>query len=46
MTTTTILSKKNIIILIAVGIVATLLSVSSYQYYTSASAKIADIASH
>ena len=45
-TTGTILSKKNIIILIVIGIVATLLSIFSYQYYTSNSAKIADIASH
>jgi signal transduction histidine kinase len=45
-TTGTILSKKNIMILIVIGIVATLLSIFSYQYYTSTSAKIANIASH
>jgi Cache domain len=45
-TTRTILSKKNIIILIVIAVVATLLSIFSYQYYTSTSTKIADIAEH
>jgi signal transduction histidine kinase len=45
-TKTAILSKKNIIILIVIAVVATLLSFFSYQYYTSTSAKIADIALH
>jgi signal transduction histidine kinase len=40
------LSKKNIVILIVIAVVATLLSIFSYQYYASTSAKIADIASH
>jgi signal transduction histidine kinase len=46
MTTMTILSKTNIVILIVTAVVATLLSIFSYQYYASTSAKIADIASH
>jgi signal transduction histidine kinase len=45
-TTRTILSKKNIVILIVIAIVAILLAVYSTQYYTSTSAKIAEIASH
>ncbi|MFL6345449.1 MAG: ATP-binding protein [Nitrososphaeraceae archaeon] len=40
------LSKTNFAILVAIVVVATLLSISSYQYYTSTSARIADIASH
>jgi signal transduction histidine kinase len=44
--TTIPLSKTNFAILISIAIVAILLSVFSYQYYTSTSAKIADIASH
>jgi signal transduction histidine kinase len=44
--TITILSKNNIVILIAIAVVATLLSIFSYQYYVSTSSKIADIASH
>jgi signal transduction histidine kinase len=40
------LSKTNFAILIAIAVVATLLSIFSYQYYTSTSARIADIASH
>ena len=40
------LSKTNIVILIVIAVVATLLSIFSYQYYASTSAKIADIASH
>ena len=44
--TTIILSKKNIIILIVIAIVAILLSIFSYEYYTSTSTRIADIASH
>src|SRR5919198_2672699 len=43
---TTILSKNNIVILVAIAVVAPLLSILSYQYYTSTSAKLADIASH
>ena len=39
------LSKTNFVILISIAIVATVLAVSSYHYYTSSSAKIADIAS-
>ena len=45
-TTRTILSRKNIVILIVIAIIASLLAVFSNQYYTSTSAKIADIASH
>jgi hypothetical protein len=40
------LSKTNFAILVAIVVVAKLLSISSYQYYTSTSARIADIASH
>jgi hypothetical protein len=40
------LSKTNFAILITIAVVATLLSIFSYQYYTSTSARIADIASH
>jgi signal transduction histidine kinase len=45
-TTRTVLSRKNIVILIVIAIIASLLAVYSNQYYTSTSAKIADIASH
>jgi signal transduction histidine kinase len=45
-TTRTVLSRKNIVILIVIAIIASLLAVFSNQYYTSTSAKIADIASH
>jgi signal transduction histidine kinase len=44
--TTTILSKNNVVMLITIAVIATLLSIFSYHYYTSTSAKIADIASH
>jgi signal transduction histidine kinase len=40
------LSKASFAILISIAIVAIVLAVSSYHYYTSSSAKIADIASH
>jgi signal transduction histidine kinase len=40
------LSKTNFIILVSIAIVATILSVFSYQYYTFTSTKISDIASH
>ncbi len=43
---TTPLSKTNFTILITISVVALLLSVFSYQYYTFTSAKISDIASH
>jgi hypothetical protein len=40
------LSRTNTAILVAIAVVAMLLSFFSYTYYTSTSAKIADIASH
>ena len=40
------LSNTNIAILIAIALVAILLSFFSFQYYTLISAKIADVASH
>lgn len=43
---TTLLTKTNLVILIAISAIAILLSVFSYQYYTFTSAKISDIASH
>ncbi|MER5175269.1 MAG: sensor histidine kinase [Candidatus Nitrosocosmicus sp.] len=43
---TTPISKTSSIILIAIAVVAILLSVFSYQYYSFTSAKISDIASH
>ena len=43
---TAYLSNTNIAILIAIAVVAVLLSFFSYQYYTLTSAKIADVASH